>query len=706
MDDEDKPTVRNVTNDQSDSLLTGSQLATSVFELASSTVIPFTQFMPLIKDVSEILNKVTELYRTAQHNKNITKILTERIAAAYSSVCILQTREDLFTSKNYSSLQRLVHVLQKMKKFVEEITQYNTVQKFLGAKLIEKHFEDLCKEYDSSISLLNFTLTVGFQFHAEKEKKIVKADVKELLMFQEALAESMDNLTNISKQLDKKVSQTNDKMNSVVERVSEMSITMESLINEKKGVNQTKIDNIFQESLLPLNNYYATKESRGDKLRKYTDNTTMVELAFKTIDEKHYNQVKNQVTIFKQLKDCQNIIHFYGITSNGLNNDKRKYYLVTEWAEHKNLREYISLHGQNIETKLRLRFAYDIAKGLNFLNSVKIVHRDIRSENIVITEHQIAKITNFKLSRGINDASVNLAVDRDCARYSSPEMIRRELAGEDTDEKQKYDTKCEVYSFGILLWEIAECKIPYEQFDDFMEISKNVLDGYRELFNNHDIPDKYQNLVHDAVDPNPGLRPMFSKMLIDLKDVFKNGHSNGRKPIPVRKMSGTEMIDWSSFNYLSIDKAVEEHMKNNMEKQILYRCFDAYANLDNPKAKYYKAYYISKGWSDLTCSQNEKDAIAVELFKEAADYGEDFPEAQLRYATMVMNGKGVKKNIKEAVNYLLKAAKNDNVVAMFSVSTYYFSQGQKELGNFYLIKAANRKHDGAIKFCKTNNITY
>ena len=51
-----------------------------------------------------------------------------------------------------------------------------------------------------------------------------------------------------------------------------------------------------------------------------------------------------------------------------------------------------------------------------------------------------------------------------------------------------------------------------------------------------------------------------------------------------------------------------------------------------------------------------------------------------------MNGKDVKKNIKEAVKYLLKATKNDNVVAVFNVSTYYFSQNQKELGNYFFDK--------------------
>ncbi|CAG8588483.1 12221_t:CDS:2, partial [Funneliformis caledonium] len=115
--------------------------------------------------------------------------------------------------------------------------------------------------------------------------------------------------------------------------------------------------------------------------------------------------------------------------------------------------------------------------------------------------------------------------------------------------------------------------------------------GYWEPFTNSDILDKYQNLVHDAVDlMNSGLQPMFSKRLIDLQHVYKN--------------------------------AVEEHLKNNMKKQTLYKYFDAYDNLVNPKAK------------------------PVTFQKEAANYDEDFPNAQLYYAIIVMNGKDVKRKLK------------------------------------------------------------
>ncbi|RIA86400.1 hypothetical protein C1645_779737, partial [Glomus cerebriforme] len=57
-------------------------------------------------------------------------------------------------------------------------------------------------------------------------------------------------------------------------------------------------------------------------------------------------------------------------------------------------------------------------------------------------------------------------------------MLRRE----EGVEERKYNTKCEVYSFGILLWEIAECRYPYEQFEDILELTKKVISGYQEKF--------------------------------------------------------------------------------------------------------------------------------------------------------------------------------------------------------------------------------
>jgi DNA-binding protein YbaB len=310
------------------------ETTTAVIDHAD-TIIPLSQFIPLINDVSDIVLKVKVLYESAQHNKKIAKLFMERISAAYTSVHILQAREELLTPAYYRSFQRLVQVLHNMKKYIEEIIQYNTVQKLLRTKSIEKKYEELCKEYDSSMVSLNLNLSVNFlNLDINKEVAIVKDDVTELLKFQDALIESMNDVKQ-------KVSHTNDEQ-----------------------VNESKIDRI---SLLPFDDYEADEEERSEKLRKYVHVKTKEEFAFKIVEIKHINNVKNQITILKKLQDCQNIINFYGLTSDGA-----KTFLVTEWAEKGNLRDYIIDRGQNIDLTLKIRIAYDIAKGLNFLNSVKV----------------------------------------------------------------------------------------------------------------------------------------------------------------------------------------------------------------------------------------------------------------------------------------------------------------------------------------------
>ncbi|RIA86219.1 kinase-like domain-containing protein, partial [Glomus cerebriforme] len=210
------------------------------------------------------------------------------------------------------------------------------------------------------------------------------------------------------------------------------------------------------------------------------------EFAFKVVSEEDKNSVQNQVTILKELHNQQNIIKFHGLTCDG-----DKWYLVTEWAEYGNLREYYT----NINDKsrfnrrLKLRMSLDIARGLNFLRTVEIVHRDIRAENILITLHETAKLANFKLSRSLNAATLKQGQNLERVRYCAPELLERV-------PNFKYDHKCEVYSFGILLWEIAEEKIPYEDYKDIVKITEIVRNKYREKFSeDSQMPESFKILA-------------------------------------------------------------------------------------------------------------------------------------------------------------------------------------------------------------------
>ena len=104
------------------------------------------------------------------------------------------------------------------------------------------------------------------------------------------------------------------------------------------------------------------------------------------------------------------------------------------------------------------------------------MHRDIRAENILITLNETAKLANFKLSRYLTAATLNQSQNLERVRYCAPELL-------DRAPNYKYDQKCEVYSFGILLWEIAEEKVPYQDNSDIVDITDRVRNKmYREPF--------------------------------------------------------------------------------------------------------------------------------------------------------------------------------------------------------------------------------
>ncbi|GBC13887.2 kinase-like domain-containing protein [Rhizophagus irregularis DAOM 181602=DAOM 197198] len=466
--------------------------------------VPFSKFIPLVSEVANILDQIVELYQSAEHNKRICGSLIDRISATVAAVRNLKIRRDqnksFFNQKNLILLQRLVNNIQHIKKFVEEVSQLKGLLKYVRTKSIEKNFKELCRDFDSNVATLNFSITVDSRIRAENDKKALRQDMDDLGKY---LDEIGGGITDINKHVAGAVTQLNV-----------INSTMEQLVANNNTKSQDKIDNVFHEERLKINEYEETDVARGSRVRKWIDKKYSKEVAFKCVaDEKdteeYKNSVKNQVTILKKLKDCDSILKFYGLTCDG-----EKWYLVTEWAELGNLREYYSTYDFDVKTKLR--FAIEIARGLNFLRAIEIVHRDVRAENILITASETAKIANFKSSRLIAQETRKQSAILETVRYLAPEMLGQRTV--------KYTTRCEVYSFGILIWEIAEQKTPYEKYNDILKITDLVVkQKYREPFSlGTGLPKKYQEIAKEAVEHDPNYRPKLATIFTTLKELYIN----------------------------------------------------------------------------------------------------------------------------------------------------------------------------------------
>ncbi|CAI2195872.1 10223_t:CDS:2, partial [Funneliformis geosporum] len=439
---------------------------------AATAAVPFTRFMPLISEIANVLNEIVEIVQAAEHNKRTCEALLQRVHAAELAVFDLRIprndNKDFFVNNNYLYLQNLVNVITNIKKFAKEISQMNTLMKHLKAKSVEKTFKELCKEFDNWINLLSFTILVKEKIRAEDEAEQLKSDQDDINKYLIEMGVDVQEIGTDVKEL-------KGKFSSMVLNIYTMNNKMEKLIDEQNKssirkdtnnfeINQKKIDSIFTERhTLVFSNYKETHDQRNKgRITRYLDiKNEAREFAFKNIsDLEDKNSIRNQVTIFKEFQDWPNIIKFYGLAY-----DENKSYLVTEWADFGNLREFYTAHERRIDETLKLRISLDIARGLNFLRSVGIVHRDIRSKSILITVNDTAKLANFKLSRHASGPTTNQKENIERVRYCAPELL-------DRAPNFKYDHKCEVYSFGILLWEIAEMKLPYQEHDDILNITE------------------------------------------------------------------------------------------------------------------------------------------------------------------------------------------------------------------------------------------
>ncbi|KAK8664725.1 hypothetical protein V6N13_084503 [Hibiscus sabdariffa] len=144
------------------------------------------------------------------------------------------------------------------------------------------------------------------------------------------------------------------------------------------------------------------------------------------------------------------------------------YCVVTEYLSEGSLRAYFhKLDHKSLPLQKIIAIALEIAHGMEYIHSQGVIHRDLKPENILIDEEFHLKIADFGVA--CEEAHCDLlADDPGTYRWMAPEMIKR----------KPYGRKVDVYSFGLILWEMVAGTIPYEDMNPiqaaFAVVNKNL----------------------------------------------------------------------------------------------------------------------------------------------------------------------------------------------------------------------------------------
>ncbi|EXX50297.1 Cdc15p [Rhizophagus irregularis DAOM 197198w] len=228
------------------------------------------------------------------------------------------------------------------------------------------------------------------------------------------------------------------------------------------------------------------------------------------------NEITLHLKIFED-KSTTQFIRCYGITQNP---DTKDYIMVMQYANSGNLRNYYNIRKSRRRPKPRKSYTFDyklrhkiatlgyIISGLKRIHAKGLIHRDLHIGNIVCSRSAIC-ITDMGLCKPVNYKELENMENNiyGVLPYVAPEILRG----------QHYTQASDIYSFGIIMYEVISEMPPYYDNNDDGILALRICEGLRPKFN-FKVPQLILHLIKSCLDANPLNRP---NALILAKIIFK-----------------------------------------------------------------------------------------------------------------------------------------------------------------------------------------
>jgi TPR repeat protein/tRNA A-37 threonylcarbamoyl transferase component Bud32 len=400
-------------------------------------------------------------------------------------------------------------------------------------------------------------------------------------------------------------------------------------------------------------------------------------------------QFMNEANIMQKMR-FNHIVGIYGICI-----EKCNYYIIMDYIENGSLHQLLHNTNKKLDWTMKLKLAYDLAKGINYLHlrQPPILHRDIKSLNCLVDHCNVVKISDFGLAKIKYETSSANSKQKTGAigtlSWMAPELFK--IAN--------YTKACDVYSFGIVLWEIATQQLPYQGLQR-ERIACIVTKGERMVIP-HDVPKPYRQLIEECWSHSPKSRPDFQTIVVRIKNIIFHAAVSINAIIPI------------SNSTISLDKGDLLLNKWLQSEKNLPELIEAAEKCNNAQAQYKLAQYIQLGEHG-----HKKDAaLAFQWFKRSAEQGNK--DAEFAVFQCYVDGIGIEKDEKYAFEWSLKAAEHEHLEATYQIGNCYYKgigcRADTTVSFQWYLKAVKQGHiDAMVRLahcykngwgCKVNDAT-
>ncbi|KAL5226128.1 hypothetical protein ABZP36_012767 [Zizania latifolia] len=208
-----------------------------------------------------------------------------------------------------------------------------------------------------------------------------------------------------------------------------------------------------------------------------------------------------------------NIVRFIGACRKSI-----VWCIITEYAKGGSVRQFLARRqNKSVPLGLAVKQALDVARGMAYVHALRFIHRDLKSDNLLIAADKSIKIADFGVAR-IEVQTEGMTPETGTYRWMAPEMIQH----------RPYDHKVDVYSFGIVLWELITGMLPFTNMTAVQAAFAVVNRGSRPAIP-QDCVDSLCKIMTRCWDANPEVRPSFAEVVTMLENAEIEVMRNVRK---------------------------------------------------------------------------------------------------------------------------------------------------------------------------------
>ncbi|KAB2014844.1 hypothetical protein ES319_D09G255500v1 [Gossypium barbadense] len=233
------------------------------------------------------------------------------------------------------------------------------------------------------------------------------------------------------------------------------------------------------------------------------------DVAVKVFSKQEYSDdvidsFRQEVSLMKRLRH-PNVLLFMGAVTS-----PQRLCIVTEFLPRGSLFRLLQRNTTKLDWRRRVHMALDVARGMNYLHHCNppIIHRDLKSSNLLVDKNWIVKVGDFGLSRLKHKTYLTTKTGKGTPQWMAPEVLRNEPS----------DEKSDIYSFGVILWELATEKIPWDNLNSMQVIGAVGFMNQR-LEIPKEVDPRWSSIIESCWQRDPQCRPTFHELLDKLRDL-------------------------------------------------------------------------------------------------------------------------------------------------------------------------------------------